>query len=378
MRAAVLAAVLLVGGCAGPLTPRAAEPGTPPPTARFTVPAPGPLDVPPLRADLLVSGEDPIPSGQLDRIRDLPGVRRALAMSIGKVAVGGRTLTMAAADPAAFRRFTPETVARADSVWTRVAGGEMTVAPDVAAELETADGHLVLGQRQRAPRVHVAAYATLPAGIHAVVNPAQGDALGFPRGNALLLALADDAPASTVRRVRRIVDDATLLDLAAPAVTSPQTAYLTGGAVADVVGSFTFVPHSDGTVAVDPEWVERNIVTSDVPILGTVTCHRAMLPQLQGAMTEIVRRGLSEAVNPEEYGGCFNPRYIDRDASRGLSLHSWGIAVDLNVPGNQRGTVGEIDPEVVAVMKRWGFAWGGDWAFTDPMHFELVGLLRRR
>jgi hypothetical protein len=100
-----------------------------------------------------------------------------------------------------------------------------------------------------------------------------------------------------------------------------------------------------------------------------------MLPQLRGALQEVADRGLADQVRPGEYGGCFHPRYIGHDPAKGLSLHSWGIAVDLNVPGNQRGTAGEIDREVVAIFKRWGFAWGGDWAWTDPMHFELAALV---
>jgi hypothetical protein len=30
---------------------------------------------------------------------------------------------------------------------------------------------------------------------------------------------------------------------------------------------------------------------------------------------------------------------------------------------------------VVEIFKRWGFAWGGDWQYTDPMHFELTTIL---
>ena len=30
-----------------------------------------------------------------------------------------------------------------------------------------------------------------------------------------------------------------------------------------------------------------------------------------------------------------------------------------------------MDRDVVAIFKKWGFAWGGDWNYTDPMHFEL-------
>ncbi len=46
------------------------------------------------------------------------------------------------------------------------------------------------------------------------------------------------------------------------------------------------------------------------------------------------------------------------------------------MPGNQRGTVGEMDRDVVAIFKYWGFGWGGDWRYTDPMHFELNQIKR--
>ena len=39
---------------------------------------------------------------------------------------------------------------------------------------------------------------------------------------------------------------------------------------------------------------------------------------------------------------------------------------------------GEIDATVVSIFKKWGFAWGGDWSWTDPMHFELERLVRAR
>lgn len=152
----------------------------------------------------------------------------------------------------------------------------------------------------------------------------------------------------------------------------------TGGSVAAAVGTFSYRWFEDGTVAPDPAWVAQNIRYGEVPILGTVRCHKAMLPQLRGALREVVSRGLADEVNPDEYAGCYYPRFIGRDPAKGLSLHSWGIAVDLNVPGNQRGTVGEIDRDVVAIFKKWGFAWGGDWRWTDPMHFELAQLVRTR
>jgi hypothetical protein len=158
-------------------------------------------------------------------------------------------------------------------------------------------------------------------------------------------------------------------------VDVPQTAVLSGGSVASAIGSFTYTPHRDGTVSPDPAWVAANIRTATVPIIGKVTCHRVMIPQLRSALQEVVDRGLSAKVHPSEYGGCYYPRYISHDPSKGLSMHTWGAAIDLNVPGNLRGTDGEMDRQVVAIFKKWGFAWGGDWHYTDPMHFELAALV---
>ena len=106
-----------------------------------------------------------------------------------------------------------------------------------------------------------------------------------------------------------------------------------------------------------------------MPILGTVTCNAAIFPQLEAALRDIIAQGLAEEIHPGEYAGCYYPRFIA--GSSQLSNHAFGLALDLNVPGNQRGTVGEMDPGVVNAFKRWGFAWGGDWGYTDPMHFEL-------
>ena len=58
-------------------------------------------------------------------------------------------------------------------------------------------------------------------------------------------------------------------------------------------------------------------------------------------------------------------------------MHTWGLALDLNVPTNQRGTRGDMDPRVVAIFKRWGFRWGGEFhTVPDPMHFELAALVK--
>ena len=157
-----------------------------------------------------------------------------------------------------------------------------------------------------------------------------------------------------------------------------QQPLVTGGSVAAAVGTFSYRWFADGTVQPDPAWVAANIRTETVPILGSVTGHRVLFPQLRGALNEVVARGLAGEINPEEFGGCYVPRFIARDPNKGLSLHTWGIAVDLNVPGNLRGVPGDINRDVVAIFKKWGFAWGGDWSYTDPMHFELAQIVSAR
>lgn len=127
-------------------------------------------------------------------------------------------------------------------------------------------------------------------------------------------------------------------------------------------------PGRPGYLDLDPTWTRAHIVTSRVPVLGVVTCHRSVMPQLRGAVRELVSRGLRELV--ETYDGCFAPRFIGRDPSAMLSHHTWGIALDLNIAGNYYGVPPDQDPRLVAVMERWGFAWGGRFIVPDGNHFE--------
>lgn len=68
-------------------------------------------------------------------------------------------------------------------------------------------------------------------------------------------------------------------------------------------------------------------------------------------------------------------------ATRGLSSHTWGIAIDLNVAWNGYGNVpaahgvhGSVR-QLVAIFESEGFAWGGYFeplSICDGMHFELA------
>jgi hypothetical protein len=342
-------------------------------TASYAVADPGKFKPPLLTADVLVTSSRTIPDSVRRRVDGVHGVRTSMPMSFAALSVNGRTLSLAAADPGRFRHFTAYASARSDAVWKRVADGEVAVTPELPRKLESPRGYLRLGTAKDAPPVHIGAFAPLVKQIDAVVNDKRGQQLGMPRRNALLVSTGALTPSKVVGKLKKqLGPDFSLQTLALEFnVGVQQTAVLTGASVSSAVGTFNYTPHADGTVSPDPRWVGSYIRRETMPIIGPVTGNKGMLPQLRAALDEVVQKGLASKIHPGEYGGCYVPRYIANDPSKGLSLHSWGMAVDLNVPGNARGTVGQMDRQVVAIFKRWGFAWGGDWNYTDPMHFEM-------
>lgn len=136
------------------------------------------------------------------------------------------------------------------------------------------------------------------------------------------------------------------------------------------LGEFAVRPLSGRDIDVDDDWEAANIVTQEVPILGSVRCHRLLVPRLVAAMEELEQANLAPLVDPANFAGCYAPRLIAPGAA--VSRHSWGGAVDLNVGTNPRGSFTTQDPRLVEVMQRHGFAWGGTWLVPDPAHYELV------
>jgi hypothetical protein len=138
------------------------------------------------------------------------------------------------------------------------------------------------------------------------------------------------------------------------------------------LGEFSYSNRTGGEFAQDPAFLEIQIVTTDVPILGRVTCHRLVVDMIETALSRLVDEGLSHLVDPADNAGCWNPRYIAPTTGRsaGISRHAWGAAVDLNASSNRVGSAGTQDPRFVNAMLDAGFTWGGDWLVPDPMHFE--------
>jgi D-alanyl-D-alanine carboxypeptidase len=121
---------------------------------------------------------------------------------------------------------------------------------------------------------------------------------------------------------------------------------------------------------IEESWRRRNITTATVPVVGEITCHRSLVPQIRAALKEVVARDLAYTIQPEQYAGCFAARFVNN--GHRLSHHSWGIALDFNASENPTGIRPNLDRRLVAVMRDHGFTWGGDWLVPDGMHFEWV------
>lgn len=89
---------------------------------------------------------------------------------------------------------------------------------------------------------------------------------------------------------------------------------------------------------------------------------------LEKAFSNLVELGLITEL--KTWDGCFNIR--NKKRSKTPSLHSWGVAIDINAAWNRYGAKPSLKRGVVDCFKRAGFDWGGDWQTPDGMHLQLA------
>ena len=142
--------------------------------------------------------------------------------------------------------------------------------------------------------------------------------------------------------------------------------------IKEALGEFSYHNRSGSDFSQDAQFLDERIVSVEVPVLGEITCHETVVEMLRGALGQLVEEGLAHLVDPSEFAGCWNPRFIRTITGKpaGISRHAWGAALDINAASNPQGSVGDQDPRLVEIMQQWGFTWGGDWVVPDGMHFE--------
>jgi hypothetical protein len=99
-----------------------------------------------------------------------------------------------------------------------------------------------------------------------------------------------------------------------------------------------------------------------------IYCNIDLIKPLQKAFSNIDKRGLLDEIY--EWNGCFNIR--NKKSGSTPSLHSWGLAIDINAKSNGFNKEPTMSKELVQCFKDAGFVWGGDWATQDGMHFQLA------
>lgn len=376
---ATLAALAVLAGACGsaPIgedessteAPAPAVPAVERVAARGTVaPAPVPAEVPLHRPDLRVDADGPV---DLAAVRELDGVELAVgAARLDLTTVSGepQTLTALVIDPLSFRPLTPDTTALAPGVWERLVEGNIVLTPAAGHHVGAILGENVALSGPRATEaLRVGAFAAngLPPVADVLIPWEAGRRLGADVENTVLVAVADDAPLGDVRDALATVTGAEVKVLEEPEAQE-ETSQAVGRSTLE---AFTYQSVGDGTIRIDPDWVRRNIVTTEVPILGSVRCHRVMIDQLAAALHEIQAAGLAGLIT--DYSGCYVPRHMLWDPTKSISRHAWGLAFDINVPTNGYGATPTLDLRIVDIFRKWGFKWGGDFATPDGMHFEL-------
>ncbi len=226
-------------------------------------------------------------------------------------------------------------------------------------------------------RIEVAAILSdeLVGAHELLVSRRVGRSIGVIHDRYAIVLPAGKATADRIERmIRPILPAGTAMKVRAPGDTPY---FRHGDAVLPPVrikllfGEFQARPRlgEPGFLTLDPAWVRRNIDTQRVPLLGRVTCHVALFPQIRGVVRDLIDAGLRDTIS--SFSGCYAPRHINAIPSAGLSHHSWGIALDINVQqGNLFGQPPHQDPRMVEVFTDRGFVWGGIFITPDGMHFE--------
>ena len=122
---------------------------------------------------------------------------------------------------------------------------------------------------------------------------------------------------------------------------------------------------------------ESNMVLWDVPSeleIGVIPkrlyCNKDMLIPLTLAFKALISTGYVKEL--KTWDGCFNIRQKRGGVTQ--SLHSWGVAIDVNAAWNGLGKTPTLSQGFVKCFTDNGFDWGGTWSKPDGMHFQLKSI----
>lgn len=177
---------------------------------------------------------------------------------------------------------------------------------------------------------------------------------------------------------REPVDPTHVAPPSVPTIVIPKPVYLTGAQLADLAGHFTYKDNADSSIVIDPQWVADNIVRIVPKLIAPFRCHRKVAHFFE-LFWEEVASTCPEAIDVKDtntVGGCWVPRHLLHNKSLGLSIHSFGMAFDINPTTLPYNCDKDLDPRVVTIAEKYGFYYGGNFQHPhrDPMHLQ-IGIL---
>lgn len=123
-----------------------------------------------------------------------------------------------------------------------------------------------------------------------------------------------------------------------------------------------------------PSDSNHNMIVWDVPseleigvIPKKIYCNKDLVGPLSKAFKALITTGYVKEL--KTWDGCFNIR--KKRGGSTMSLHSWGVAVDINAYNNCFGCTPKLSQGFVKCFTDNGFDWGGTWSKPDGMHFQL-------
>lgn len=124
----------------------------------------------------------------------------------------------------------------------------------------------------------------------------------------------------------------------------------------------------------EPSPSNQFLILWDVPteleigvIPKRIYCNKDLVEPLRKAFKALIDSGHVKEL--KTWDGCFNIR--KKRGLSSMSLHSWGIAIDVNAFENGLGQVPKLSAGFVKCFTDNGFDWGGTWTRLDGMHFQL-------
>jgi hypothetical protein len=137
-------------------------------------------------------------------------------------------------------------------------------------------------------------------------------------------------------------------------------------------GEFTYTELSKGAVQMTGSWEKKNLIVLKDPAgcKVPIQIHKVLADTFVDCLTRAITTCPTYKI--KQLGG-YCPRHKMGDVRRGLSIHSWGAAFDINwaMNGVGKSAPHDLPEDFMKVFEDAGWVWGGRWSEPDWMHAQF-------